>query len=122
MVSSNPNLATGGTSAACYHSGVLNTNVLYIHCRTRASARKHLAGMQIAQHCAQVCLQLREINSPFSDTTSSQELHSYSLSAATDTSCPSLTVFFLFRLLTTHNCSTSCIEKLYLITSKYLLN
>lgn len=30
MVSSNPNLATGSTRAAYYHSGVLNTSVLDI--------------------------------------------------------------------------------------------
>lgn len=124
MVSSNPNLATGSTRAACYHSGVLNTNVLYIAgseplqggalqgCRLLSAVHRPACSSGTAS----------EINSPFSDTTSSQELHSHSLGVATERTASFTYCFFLLRLLTTHSCSTSCVGKLCLITSKYLLN
>lgn len=125
MVSSNPNLATGGTSAACYHSGVLNTNVLYIAgpgplqgsalqgCRLLSAVHRHACSSGTAS---------RLTRPSFSDTTSSQELHSHSLGAAAERNGSFTYCFFLFRLLTTHSCSTSCVGKLCLITSKYLLN
>lgn len=45
MVSSNPNLATGSTRAACYLSGVSNTNVLYI--AGAEALQESFAGMQV---------------------------------------------------------------------------
>lgn len=84
-----------------------------------------LAGMQAAQHCALACLQLRN---SIGDWLALLWHH-----LITGVTQPSLGVaiertgcftycFFLFRLLTTHSCSTSCVGKQCLITSKYLLN